>query len=493
MFEFWFAVLIMSAVVIGAGFIFTRANSTNVIDSHVEDTRIADNLRLYQQRLTELEHLLAVSDIDPQAHASLVLEAQSQLIVDINDPSSLKAGDDIEQWIQSHIQELGQGATLEPVLESVLEPTQEPAQESSQEGLAAHSSDRSTSGRGVLWAAGLSIPLVALAIYLPQGLSVGGSLEWKVANQLDSLNSSGDARQRQQQLLSVTQLLEQQVSPSRSKPELLQLQAEIYSAMNQHRKAANVYGSLLKRNKENAAVTALLAQSLYLLDAETASAGTAAAELMSPRVKELLASALRLDPQQYLALSMSGMQAFSEADYPNAIRYWGAAKLAYGESSPQAVSINAGIQAAEARLAAGLTVRLTGQQANISASSDKPAQTTAHIRVRVSIDPAQILASDNPNTPVFVFARAVEGSRMPLAAKRLKLSDLPTELLITENDKMAAQSIAGQSELIVGARLARSGQPIAEVGDSQSAELITKVEVNADDARLVELVIDQRK
>jgi len=484
MFEFWFAVLIMSAVVIATGFIFTRAKSANVIDSHVEDTRIADNLRLYQQRLTELEHLLAVSDIDPLAHASLVLEAQSQLIVDINDPSSLKAGDDIEQWIQSHIQELGQGATLESALESTQEPAQEPAQESAQEGLAAHSSDRSTSGRGVLWAAGLSIPLVALAIYLPQGLSVGGSLEWKVANQLDSLNSSGDARQRQQQLLSVTQLLEQQVSPSRSKPELLQLQAEIYSAMNQHRKAANVYGSLLKRNKENAAVTALLAQSLYLLDAETASAGTAAAELMSPRVKELLASALRLDPQQYLALSMSGMQAFSEADYPNAIRYWGAAKLAYGESSPQAVSINAGIQAAEARLPG---------QANISASSDKPAQTTAHIRVRVSIDPAQILASDNPNTPVFVFARAVEGSRMPLAAKRLKLSDLPTELLITENDKMAAQSIAGQSELIVGARLARSGQPIAEVGDSQSAELITKVEVNADDARLVELVIDQRK
>jgi len=489
MFEFWFAVLIMSAVVIATGFIFTRPKSANVIDSHVEDTRIADNLRLYQQRLTELEHWLAVSDIDPQAHASLVLEAQSQLIVDINDPSSLKAGDDIEQWIQSHIQELGQGTSLESALES----TQKPTQESAQEGLAAHSSDRSTSGRGVLWAAGLSIPLVALAIYLPQGLSVGGSLEWKVANQLDSLNSSGDARQRQQQLLSVTQLLEQQVSPSRSKPELLQLQAEIYSAMNQQRKAANAYGALLKRNKENAAVTALLAQSLYLLDAETASAGTSAAELMSPRVKELLASALRLDPQQYLALSMSGMQAFSEADYPNAIRYWGAAKLAYGESSPQAVSINAGIQAAEARLAAGLTVRLTGQQANISASSDKPAQTTAHIRVRVSIDPAQILASDNPNTPVFVFARAVEGSRMPLAAKRLKLSDLPTELLITENDKMAAQSIAGQSELIVGARLARSGQPIAEAGDSQSAELITKVEVNADDARLIELIIDQRK
>jgi len=470
MFEFWIAVLIMSAVVIATGFVFTRPKSANIIDTKVEDTRIADNLRLYQQRLDELDQLLEANDIDPQAHASLVLEARSQLIVDLKDSSSPKSDDDFDQWIQSHIQAVKQNAD--------------------QAKLASATDESSSSGRGVLWAAGLSIPLFALAIYLPQGLSVGGSLEWQVANQLDSLNDSNDARQRQQELLTVTQLLEQRVSPSRSKPELLQLQAEIYSAMNQHKKAANVYASLLERNKENAAVTALLAQSLYLLDAESASAGTSAAELMSQRVKDLLSSALRLDQHQYLALSMSGMQAFSEADYPKAIRYWGAAKLAYGESSPQAVSINAGIQAAEARLAAQANVSTAS---DVSSARDKPSATTAHIRVRVSIDPAELLASDNPNTPVFVFARAVEGSRMPLAAKRLKLSDLPTELLITENDKMAAQSIAGQSKLIVGARLARSGQPIAEAGDSQSAELVTLVEANLEDALLVELIINQRK
>ncbi|MBT5293369.1 MAG: hypothetical protein HOL40_06575 [Cellvibrionales bacterium] len=475
MFEFWFAVLIMSAVIVITGVMFARSKphlskphrskSATSIDDSVASARVADNVRLYQQRLSELDQLLAVSDIDAQAHSSLVLEARSQLIVDLNNPSSLKPDDDIEQWIQQLIQELEQQAIPQ----------------------ADEASGESHSGRGILWAAGLSIPLLALAIYLPQGLSIGGSLEWQVAEHLGTLNSTTDARQRQQQLLTVTQLLEQRASLSRSKPELLQLQAEIYSAMNQHRDAANVYSALLERNTENAAVTALLAQSLYLLDAETASANTSAAALMSQRVRELLSSALRLDPQQHLALSMSGMQAFSEADYPNAIRYWGAAKLAYGESSPQAASIDAGIQAAQARLAA------QANQNNSNAVSDKPSQTTAHIRVRVSIDPAQRLASDNPDTPVFVFARAVEGSRMPLAAKRLKLSDLPTELLLTENDKMMAQSIAGQEILIVGARLARSGQPIAEAGDSQSREAITKVEAKADDALLVELVIDQRQ
>ncbi|MDB4453670.1 c-type cytochrome biogenesis protein CcmI [Pseudomonadales bacterium] len=468
MFEFWFAAILMSAAVFGVAFAFIRASFNANNESQLEDNRVNDNLRLYQQRLSELDQLLALGDIDTQAHSSLVLEARAQLVVDLNSPLSLTADEDFEEWIKRRIQRRIQSQTEADNIQQ------------SQR----HNKTSSSADRRLLWAVSLLIPLLAFLIYLPQGLSVGGSLEWQVAERLASLNTANDARQRQQQLLSITQLLEQRVSPSRSKPELLQIQAEIYSALNQHNKAANVYAALLKRHQDNAQVTALLAQSLYLLDAESASAGTTAAALMSARVKELLASALRLDPQQYLALSMSGMQAFSEADYSKAIRHWRSALLAYGENSPQAASLNAGIQTAEARL--------TGQP-NQSLTSENDSQTTAHIRLRVSIDPSQRLASDSPDTPVFVFARSVTGSRMPLAAKRLRLSDLPTEILLTENDKMAAQSIAGQSQLIVGARLARSGQPVAETGDSQSQEAITAVAAVADNAVVIELVINQRK
>ena len=70
---------------------------------------------------------------------------------------------------------------------------------------------------------------------------------------------------------------------------------------------------------------------------------------------------------------------------------------------------------------------------------------------------------------------------------------MPCGVVVSLSLWLAAQSIAGQSKLIVGARLARSGQPIAEAGDSQSAELVTLVEANLEDALLVELIINQRK
>ena len=337
--------------------------------------------------------------------------------------------------------------------------------------------DEDKRARLTLWITAITIPVFALALYLPQGFSLGGSLELKVAKQLQMLQSSADPRQRQQQLLTINSQLEQQVSVTRSKPEIVQLHAEIYSANNNHTRAADVYSALLAREEENAAVMALLAQSLYLRDSSLAQSSVPVAELMSQRVKDLLAQALSLDPQQYLALSMSGMQAFTEARYTQANAHWRTALAIYGESSRQAASLNAAIQTAESRL---------------GALSEPLDSSTAFIRLRVSIDPTQLSDSDSPDTAVFVFARASSGPRMPLAAKRLRLADLPIDLYLTDNDKMAAQSIAGESEVIVAARLSRSGQPIAVAGDSESEELTALVVTNKADAKMLELLIDRR-
>jgi len=98
----------------------------------------------------------------------------------------------------------------------------------------------------------------------------------------------------------------------------------------------------------------------------------------------------------------------------------------------------------------------------------------AFIRVQVAIDPS-LIKGDSPNTPVFVFARPVQGPKMPLAAKRLRLADLPMTLTLAESDTMAGGSLAKFDQVEVAARLSRSGAPVGASGDLESQPLVVTV------------------
>lgn len=87
------------------------------------------------------------------------------------------------------------------------------------------------------------------------------------------------------------------------------------------------------------------------------------------------------------------------------------------------------------------------------------------IRLKVDIDPA-LKASLSDDKVVFVFARAVNGMRAPLAVAKKKVSELPFD--ITLNDDMAMMSghnISSAKDIIVGARVSMSGSPIKQAGD----------------------------
>ena len=456
MLSWWIAAALMSLLVVIAllGFLRRQAQAQHS-EKQAEpenpglSARDSDNLLIYQQRTEELDRLLANQAIDSPTHSALLLEARQQLDSEL-----------------------------------------------SEQAVAASDTQRPASGfdRWLVVAVALLIPLLALALYLPQGMSLGGQLDLQVADQLKRLNNVTTERERQQSLLALADYLDARVSPRSKRVDLLRLQAEIYSGTSRHGRASAVYRNLLDRNPEDANIMAALAQSLYLKDNSPATANSGAQSnaannsatgpMFSNEVDGLLAKALTINPQQYLALSLSGMRAFTLRDFANAITYWEQALEQYGEGSAQTASLQAGIEAARSQLK-------TGESAIALAEQSDPA--SAFIRLTIAIDPAQRRADDSANTPVFVFARAVNGPRMPLAAKRLTLADLPVEIVLTEQDKMASQSIAGHSEVIVAARLARSGQPIATSGDSQSNEFTVAVAASAASAKPVELLIDRQK
>ena len=71
-----------------------------------------------------------------------------------------------------------------------------------------------------------------------------------------------------------------------------------------------------------------------------------------------------------------------------------------------------------------------------------------------------------PTDTVFIFARAATGPRMPLAILRKQVRDLP--LAFTLDDSMAmtpAMRLSAFPEVVVGARVSRSGNAAPQPGD----------------------------
>ncbi|MGQ7845060.1 c-type cytochrome biogenesis protein CcmI [Granulosicoccus sp. 3-233] len=89
----------------------------------------------------------------------------------------------------------------------------------------------------------------------------------------------------------------------------------------------------------------------------------------------------------------------------------------------------------------------------------------ASIRVSVSLSEAALNAV-SADSAVFIYARASEGPPMPLAARRVAVSDLP--ITITLDDSMAmipGMTLSSYPSVTVGARVSASGNALAQSGD----------------------------
>ena len=102
-----------------------------------------------------------------------------------------------------------------------------------------------------------------------------------------------------------------------------------------------------------------------------------------------------------------------------------------------------------------------------SAATDAPA--AAALQVEVAVDPA-LQAKVARGDVLFVYARAADsagpGGSAPLAVARLDAAALPAAVTLTDAMAMTPQHrLSSAGKVFVGARISRSGQPLAQPGD----------------------------
>ena len=199
--------------------------------------------------------------------------------------------------------------------------------------------------------------------------------------------------------------------------------------------------------------------------------------------------ALELDPQYPQALWMAGLGEMQQGNTDKALSLWNTLVPLLKETPQQQQELRDLIAEAKKRQNS-LGLQQTDLEQKSSEQVDlneTPAQeqSTGGIKVTVSLDPS-IVEKVSPSDTVFVFAKATQGPPAPLAVKRLTVADLPAAITLNDNDAMLAQFKLSLFENVsISARVAKSGNPIAQPGDFES----TGVDVKNNTQETVSVVI----
>jgi len=218
----------------------------------------------------------------------------------------------------------------------------------------------------------------------------------------------------------------------------------------------------------------------------------------------LIERALKADPTQWKALALAGTAAFNRQDYKQAVGYWEKMKATVPPGSPIAASIDNSI--AEARALGGLgsapapaasvpqvasakpvdsAARAPEPSTNFGGSGAKPAS-AATIAGTVALAPA-LQGKAAPTDTVFIFARAAEGPRMPLAILRKQVRDLPASFTLDDSMAMAPNlALSNFASVVIGARISKSGNATPQSGDLEGISPAVKVGIGG-----VSVVIDR--
>ena len=195
---------------------------------------------------------------------------------------------------------------------------------------------------------------------------------------------------------------------------------------------------------------------------------------------ELIQSALLIDPTNIKGLNLIGTAAFQAGDYTHAVSYWEKLLQLLPPDSPIAKQINTSIANARAQEAGKRPQSLPAQ------GEAQPATGGAQIAGVVRLSPA-LAGKVAPTDTVFVFAKAASGPPMPIAVIRAQVKDLPQKFIL--NDSMAmmpTMKLSNFQEVVVGAKISKSGNATPQSGDLRGEVASVKVGTNN-----VQLVIDK--
>ena len=168
--------------------------------------------------------------------------------------------------------------------------------------------------------------------------------------------------------------------------------------------------------------------------------------------------ALKLDPNNLLALWLSGTAAYTSGNYSSAVETWGRLAKQLPPNSDEARAIATSIE--DARSKGGL--------------AKPPVVSGKIISSQIDLSP-ELKSKLKPGDMLMVIARQ-PGERMPVAVLKVPVTKFPFSFVLDDSLAMNPNKRISQlSEVSVEVRISKTGMAKAESGDLMSAAQTVKL------------------
>lgn len=312
----------------------------------------------------------------------------------------------------------------------------------------------------ILWPSIMSVCLIVISGYLYQHLGAFENID--SAQQPANPHAGMDTAQIMMQRV---QMMEAQVKAEPENSQLWFSLGHAYVSANQYDTAIAAFDKVIELVGKHAELLGPKATAMYYK----------AGQQMTPQIQALINESLAMDAQDPSTLLLVGMDAFFTADYKKAITSWQTI-LDSGRADVDRAALMNAIETANLRMqseTAGMPNDDAHKQVKASAKS---------VNVTISIS-AELAAKASPEDTIFIFARATEGPKVPLAATKVSAKSFPITVTLDDSSGMGGDvKLSDAANVEVIAVLSKQGNIKPQTGDIQGK--ISKVAVG-DTANLV--------
>lgn len=308
--------------------------------------------------------------------------------------------------------------------------------------------------RRTMLAVGLTVPVVALGMYM------------LIGSPASMTEAAGGAHAGQQDLVIMVEALARKLEKEPDNQQGWAMLARSYKVLGRSQEAELAFENAGAFIDNDAQALANFA------DVAASNAGGS----FKGKPAMLIAKALKADPQNAMALWLSGTEALSREDYNGALATWGRLLPQLPPGSEDEKMLRGAIEEVRARAGQGAPLAAASPAAPTTTSTPTPAKTAAGPGVSGTVELAPGMKDKTaPSDIVMVIAR-LPGTRVPLAVLRASASELPMKFTLDDSMAMNPQAlISTAKEVEIEARVSKTGMAKAEATDLLSAAQTVKV------------------